>query len=110
MIVYFNFKKEPGNEPVKVEIESLGMAMPLHKIQYEKRKQENKAKLYKGLPISFSKKQKQVLDLLIVSLVIAFLAICYTAWKDQRNTYPNDLFKDTPTMKEIILTQVIQSR
>ena len=110
MIVYFNFKKEPGDEPVKVEIGSLGMAMPLHKMQYEYRKQENKAKLYNGLPLPTSKKQKRISGLLIVSLIIAFLTICYTLWKDQRNTNPNDLFKDAPTMKEFILNQVVQSR
>src|SRR5690349_66015 len=110
MIVYFNFKKEPGNEPVKVEIESLGTAMPLHKMQYEKQEQENKAKLYNGLPLPSSKKQKQVLGLLIISMVIALITVCYTVWKDQRNTNPNDLFKDASTMKDFILTQVIQSR
>ena len=110
MIVYFNFRKELGNELVREEKESLGMVMPLHKMQYEKRKQEYKAKLYKGLPLPASKKQKQVLVLLIVSFVIAFLSVCYTAWKGQRDTDPNGLFKDTPTMKEFILNQVVQVR
>ena len=109
MIVYYNFKKEKGTEPVKVEKESLRSLMPLYNMQQVEGEKEDRAKVQHELNLASSKKQKWLLRLLTVSIAIAFLSFCYTVWKDQRTANPYSLFKDATGMKELILNQMEQA-
>jgi len=110
MIVYFNFKKEQANDPVKVEKGSLSILLPLHNRNQVELKKEDRLKLPHEPSLASSKKQNRISGLLIVSIAIAFLAFCYTVWKDERTTDPNTPFKDATVMKEFILNQVVQAR
>jgi hypothetical protein len=62
-----------------------------------------------GLNHASFKKQDWTLGISLVSITIVFFTICYTAWKDQRTTNTNYLFKDATAMKELILNQMVQA-
>src|SRR4051812_23268736 len=108
MIVYFNFKKGLDNELVKKEKGSLRIVMPSNKIRQAVSVQDGRRKVQHELNIPSFKKQNRVLGLSIVTITITLITFCYTAWKDQRNTNPGDLFKDA-TAKELILNQMVQA-